>query len=165
MTWTTWKSPTSIRYWTDEGITFNGDGILDSTSGLLSTTNLYGLSTNYDETVNSYGTKGLILTGFNFDIGGAPVAEVAVMIEAQRLARIIDDRVQLWNSRPLGSNVADDSAENVKTYEGTLGDFWGIKTVNVAAADFGVLVDFTPRPDMPSGNKLVLRKVKMRIRY
>jgi len=165
--WSSWKSPTIIQHWTDEGSDFtDGDGILDTTSNFISSQPLYGVSFNYDEVVQTYGTKGLVFTGFGFDTDSAGVAMIEVEIRADRMARIVDERVQLWRgSELIGVDVADESMENLKVYSGAVGAYWGVENLDPGAADFGVLLDFAPRNDMPSSNRLIFRHVKMRILY
>jgi hypothetical protein len=164
--WSSWKSPTNIQHWTDTGSEFtDGDGVLDTTSNFVSSTSLYGVSMNYEEAVNTYGTKGLVFTGFGFDTDSTGIISVEVEIKVDRLARIVDERVQLWRSELIGSNVADTSTENTKTYSGDLGAFWGAENIDPGAAEFGVLLDFAPRSDMPSSNRLVFRSVRMRVFY
>lgn len=136
---------------------------MDSVENLKSVAQLYGAAQNYNDTVNTYGSKGLIYTAFAFDAGA--VTAVEVRIEAQRYARIVDSRVQLYLNGTLGTNVADDSTENIKTYNGQLGAYWGMESVDVSLATFGVLVDFAPRNDMPSSNNLLVRSVRMRVNY
>lgn len=162
MAWTKWKTPRNIELWTDTGIEFtDGDAVLDRPTDISTVGLLYAVSQNYNSTVNTYGSRGLIFSDFGFDAG--TVAAVEVEIVAQRMARIVDSRVQLYAGTALGKNVADRNIENVKTYLGDLGAFWGIESVDASAANFGVLVDFAPRSDMPSSNTLIVRSVKMRV--
>jgi hypothetical protein len=164
--WSKWKTPANIQHWTDAGTDFtDGNGILDKTSNFISSTSLYGISMNYEDEVNTYGTKGLVFTGFGFDTDSTGITKVEVEIVADRVARIVDERVQLWNSELVGSNVADTSTENRKTYTGDLGAYWGVENIDPGAAEFGVLLDFAPRSDMPSSNRLVFRTVRMRVHY
>ena len=164
MTWTNWKTPATIAQDTDEGIDFtDGDSILDQTTDLQSTALLYASAQDYNDKVNTYGSKGLIYTNFSFAAG--VVDRVELRIEAQRYSRIQDDRVQLLALGTSGTDVSDLSTENIKTYSGLLGAYWGMEDIDVADISFGALIDFTPRNDMPSSNNLIVRKVQMRVHY
>jgi hypothetical protein len=164
--WSSWKTPANIAHWTDEGIEFSdGDNQLDSVSNIETILPLYGISVDYNEDVNTYGAKGLIFTGFGFDSASTGISHVEIEIKADRLSRIVDDRVQLWNSVLIGDDVSDDSTENIKVYSGAVGAYWGVENIDPGAVEFGVLLDFAPRSDMPSSNRLVFRSVKMRVNY
>jgi hypothetical protein len=164
MTWSKWKTPATIAQDTDEGIDFtDGDGVLDQTTDLQSIALLYASAQDYNDRVNTYGSKGLIYTNFGFDAG--VVDRVELLVEAQRYSRIQDDRVQLRVLGNGGTDVSDLSTENVKTYSGLLGAYWGMEDVDVAGMSFGALIDFAPRNDMPSSNNLIVRKVQMRVHY
>jgi len=164
MTWSNWKTPATIAQDTDEGIDFtDGDSVLDQTTDLQSTALLYASAQDYNDRVNTYGSKGLIYTNFAFTAGS--VDRVELRIEAQRYARIQDDRVQLLIAGTSGTDVSDLSTENIKTYSGLLGAYWGMEDVDVSGMSFGALVDFAPRNDMPSSNNLIVRKVQMRVHY
>jgi hypothetical protein len=164
--WSSWKTPANIAHWTDEGIEFSdGDNQLDSVSNIETILPLYGISVDYNEDVNTYGAKGLIFTGFGFDSASTGISHVEIEIKADRLSRIVDDRVQLWNSVLIGDDVSDDSTENIKVYYGAVGAYWGVENIDPGAVEFGVLLDFAPRSDMPSSNRLVFRSVKMRVNY
>lgn len=162
MAWTKWKTPRQVKLWTDTGVEFSdGDAILDTPDNLSSVGLLYAVSQNYNSTVNTYGSRGLIFADFGFDSG--TINAVEVEISAQRMSRIVDTRVQLYDNRAIGKNVADTTMDNVKVYSGDLGAFWGIETVDPASNNFGVLVDFAPRSDMPSSNQLIVRSVRIRL--
>jgi hypothetical protein len=164
MTWTNWKTPATIAQDTDEGIDFtDGDSVLDQTTDLQSTALLYASAQDYNDKVNTYGSKGLIYTNFSFAAG--VVDRVELRIEAQRYSRIQDDRVQLLALGTSGTDVSDLSTENIKTYSGLLGAYWGMEDIDVADISFGALIDFAPRNDMPSSNNLIVRSVKMRVHY
>lgn len=164
MTWTNWKNPATIAQDTDEGIDFtDGDSVLDQTTDLQSTALLYASAQDYNDIVNTYGSKGLIYTNFAFSAG--VVDRVELRIEAQRYSRIQDDRVQLLALGAGGTDVSDLSTENIKTYSGLLGAYWGMEGIDVADISFGALIDFAPRNDMPSSNNLIVRKVQMRVHY
>ena len=164
MTWSNWNTPANIAHDTDNGINFtDGDSVLDRTTDLQSTAPLFGSAQDYNDRVNTYGTKGLIYTAFGFPAG--VVDSVQLRIEAQRYARIHDARVQLFTTGAVGTDVSDLSAENDKTYSGLLGAYWGMENIDVSDISFGALIDFAPRNDMPSSNNLIVRRVRMRVHY
>jgi hypothetical protein len=164
MTWSNWKTPATIAQDTDEGIDFtDGDSVLDQTTDLQSTALLYASAQDYNDRVNTYGSKGLIYTNFAFTAG--VVDKVELRIEAQRYARIQDDRVQLVITGASGTDVSNLIIENIKTYSGLVGAYWGMKDFDVSDVSFGALVDFAPRNDMPSSNNLIVRRVQMRVHY
>lgn len=161
MTWTTWRAPQQTNYWTDSGIEFAGfEKPLDRVGSLISLDPLTG-TTCKNEILPS-GSRGLIFTHFGFDVSTALAVEVA--ITADRMARIVDSAVQLWQGSTVGNNVADLDMSREKVYSGSLKDYWRC-SVNPSSDNFGVLLDFAPRLDMPSSNKLILRSVTVRIQY
>jgi hypothetical protein len=165
MEWSKWHRPRSINYWTDSGIEFtDGDSILDPSNTIISQSYLTGIaSSNFNiAEVNQVSSRGLIFSNFGFLEG--PVAELELMIICDRYARIVDERVQLYNQQPLGANVADSNTDNQKVYSGNLSSFWRTAVSSISDTAFGVLLDFAPRPDMPSSNPLIIRSVSIRVR-
>lgn len=134
--------------------------MLDTVRNLITVNNLVGVAAG--QRVNTVGSRALLFTDFGFEAVAALTVEFE--IEAQRLARIADSRIQLYLNSAVGSNVATDSTENFKTYSGTLKDYWRC-SVDVSQPNFGIIVDFAPRADIPSSNPLILRSVRMRIGY
>jgi hypothetical protein len=165
MSWTRWHRPRSINYWTDSGIEFtDGDSVLDPSNTIISQSYLTGIATSGFNLggVNQVSSRGLIFSDFGFT--QVPVEELELMIVCDRYARIVDERVQLYNQQPLGINVADTSSDNQKVYSGAVSSFWRTPILSVGDPAFGVLLDFAPRPDMPSSNPLIIRSVSIRVR-
>lgn len=161
MAWTDWHSPRALALWTDTGIEFSdGTEPLDRTGNLITLEPLIGTTRN--NTVLQSGSRGLIFTDFGFSINSA--RSVAVEILATRLARVVDDRVQLWQGSAVGANVATATTEDLRVYSGAMDDFWRT-AVDPSRADFGLLLDLAPRPDMPSNTRPIVRSVRIRIEY
>jgi hypothetical protein len=158
MAWTEWHGAGRVRYWTDSGVEFtDGDTVLDRTTNLITRDHLRGYTVNNNVVAPS--ARGLVFDQFNFDTTGAK--SLAVEIVAERMARIVDYTVQIVaGNQLLGNNVADQDMSRVKVYEGSLSEYWRTKGL---ASDFGILLDFAPRPDMPSSNPLIIRTVRVRL--
>lgn len=164
MEWSSWRAPRSVGYWTDSGIEFtDGDSVLDRASSIISQQYLTGTVLTDSREVRQLGSRGLIFTDFGFASGA--VAEIELSVVSSKLARIIDQRVQLYLTEAIGNNLAREDSENHQTYSGDLVQVWGVSSVAISDPGFGVLLDFAPRPDMPSSNPLIIHSVSMRVLY
>ena len=157
--WTEWRGAGRVRYWTDTGVEFtDGDGVLDRTTNLITQTHLKGYTVN--TSVVAPGARGLIFDQFGFSVSG--VRGLAVEIVAERLARIVDHAVFVLDAadRTVSQNLADLNMNRVKEYRGDLDSYWHCRSL---PQDFGILLDFAPRPDMPSSNPLIIRTVRVQL--
>jgi hypothetical protein len=159
MTWSKYYSPRKLEYWTDSGIEF--DTAVNNTSVLISQQYLTGVALSTGN-VTLAGTRGLVFT--DFGILESQCSEIELTVRSDRLGRIVDDRVQLWNGSAVGANIAQRSSENLQLFTGTVSDYWKTPAVNPSTVNFGVLIDFAPRADMPSSNPLIVRSIALRIR-
>jgi hypothetical protein len=159
MTWSKYYSPRKLEYWTDSGIEF--DTAATNSAVLISQQYLTGIALS-GGSLTLAGTRGLVFS--DFGIQESQCSEIELTVRSDRLGRIVDDRVQLWNGSAVGANVAQRSSENLQLFTGTVVDYWRSPVVNPNTVNFGVLIDFAPRPDMPSSNPLIVRSIAIRIR-
>lgn len=116
-------------------------------------------------------TGSMVLQGSNALRLNFPVAHVdrvpvglSFRIRSQRLARIEDSVVQLWNGSALwGGNRAQRNTENLSVYGGAA-DTWGVD-LTAWSDSCAVIVDFEPAARMPSANRLIVYEFALRIWY
>jgi hypothetical protein len=91
---------------------------------------------------------------------------IQVRLVTQRLARIQDKVIQLWDGeRTIGENRQNLQAENDQLYGGDF-DRWGLKSdygIPTDSSDFGVVIDLQPHTEIPCSDTVYIRSVTMRL--
>lgn len=109
-------------------------------------------------------SNSLLFTGFGMP-SVIPLG-IEVRLVTQRLARIQDKVIQLWDgTQTIGENKQNLQAENDQTYGGDF-DRWGLKTdyaIPASSPDFGVVIDLQPHTEIPCSDTVYIRSVTMRL--
>ena len=109
-------------------------------------------------------SNSLLFTGFGMP-DAIPLG-IEVRLVTQRLARIQDKVIQLWDgTQTIGENRQNLRAENDQVYGGDF-DRWGLRSdyaIPTASPDFGVVVDLQPHTEYPCSDTVYIRSVTMRL--
>jgi len=162
MAWTQWYSPRQARQLETSEIPVNAQGT-QGISDFVSAVPVRSISTSYGTFVREE-SNSLLFTDFGFDYVAAKGIEMR--LHTQRVARIQDKTIQLWNgSKAISENLADLTAEDLQLYGGAT-NLWGMRIgelPNLSDADFGVVVDLQPHREIPCSDTVYIRSVAMRL--
>lgn len=162
MAWTNWHSAQSITFLETSEIAWagslNGPVALTTVADLVGNPNSYG-------TLQTTGSSALLLTSWGWNITDATVTGVQLRTHIQRLARIQDRVVQLWDGAArVGENRANLTAADVTVY-GSERDAWGVVSQDVNNPAWGFVVDLQPHTVYPSANRAIIYSIEARVAY
>lgn len=159
MPWTRFHKPQAAQQLHEQEVDMQKTG----SSQFSSARSVYSISTSYG-TFERRESNSVAFTGFGFQ-DCVPVG-IEVKLVTQRLARIQDKRVQLWDGEQLiGDNKQNLNAENTQLY-GSDFDRWGLKTdyhIPVSSHSFGVVIDLQPHTEIPCSETVYIHSVSMRL--
>ena len=160
MTWTNWYQPTAFHFAEGDEIPYSSNrGVLTSVDPLVGISRSLGSG---DPTLLYQEPTAVVFKGFGFDLTGLAVNAIELKLHVQRVARIEDKLIAVWNGeKPLG-NAAKEQAADIETYHLDLVDDCGVP-MNLDWDNWGVYVDLQPHQQYPSSNTAVIRSVKVRL--
>jgi hypothetical protein len=145
--------------------------IVNHETGQVSWNSTFPLETQLPLTGVATSSGSMVLQGVNALRLGFPVVQhthtvqgLSFRIQSQRLARIEDSLIQLWNgSQLVGANRAQRVRDNLQLVGGAA-DNWG---VDLTAWDpaWAVVVDFEPAARTPSANRLIVYEFAISFHY
>ena len=163
---TEWFSPTTISQYAESDIHVPWQGIdtdpLDvnavrTTKDLLHISNMLAndlrMKTNY-----------LVVTGFNWWNLPDTISGIEVKIHIDRVGRITDDTIQLYNGAGFSDNKANKDLSHLKTYGGEA-DLWGLTSIepNDLNDTFGLLLRYQSHPNWPHRSTPNMRYIQIRV--
>jgi hypothetical protein len=107
----------------------------------------------------------LLLTGFNWTYLPRRLSGIQARINIQRVGRITDDTIQLYQSIPVSDNKADALLDNEKTY-GSETDLWGtveLTPTDLVNSEFGILLRYQSHPAWPHKATPNMSHVQLRV--
>jgi hypothetical protein len=145
--------------------------VVNHESGQVAWTSSFPLETVAPLTGVATSGGSLIRTGSNALRVSFPVAHLdravaglSFRISSQRLGRVEDSLVQLWNGTSLvGVNHAQWSTLNLQTVGGAT-DRWGVP-LESWDSQWAMVVDFEPAARTPSANRLIVYEFALRFHY
>ena len=162
MAWTKFYSPSAVRQLESDEIRMLAYG----TQGITAFQSVFpvkSISTSFG-TFTREESNSLVFTGFGMP-AVVPLG-IEVRLVTQRLARIQDKVIQLWDgTQTIGENKQNLEAENDQLYGGDF-DRWGLKSdynIPTSSSDFGVVVDLQPHTEIPCSDTVYIRSVSMRL--
>jgi hypothetical protein len=144
MAWTNWLKANTV-------IKFEDDSVVMDPSQLISLTPIHSVALSSGK-MRQYGSEALLFK--NFAVTGTATA-VQASIRVDRLSRIQDKIIQLYNSSLVGRNLADPNSADQQTYS------WSTVSYNLNS-EFGIVVDYQPNSLIPSRERLIIRSVLLR---
>ena len=151
-----WQHPSNIVNHETDQVAWNSSFPLETQLPLT------GVATSTGSMVLQ-GSNALRLT-FPVAHAGRTPTGMSFRINSQRLARIEETVVQLWNGQQLvGTNQAQRSTDNLIVLGGQL-NTWAVD-LNQWSDSWAVVVDFAPRAQQPSSNRLIVYEFALRFWY
>lgn len=151
-----WLLPSSVVNHESGQVAWTGSFPLETVAPLT------GVATSGGSLVRQ-GSNALRLS-FPVALSGTTVGGLSFRISSQRLARIEDSIIQLWNGTSLvGINHAQRSTENLQTVGGAE-DTWAVD-LSQWNSQWAVVVDFEPAARTPSANRLIVYEFALRFHY
>lgn len=157
--WTKWYTPKIAEALASDEIAYQG-GVDLAGIDLVSEAAVSGVAQSQGGLIQQ-GVRSLVFRDFGIDINTV-VSAVELELRVDRLSRIQDREIRLWQGRAVGRNLATALSEDLAVYGGELAQ-WQVDTVTVNTADFGVLVDLQPHALYPSRDMVYVRSVRLRV--
>lgn len=162
--YTRWYSPQIVEELASDEISYSGSILGSVNTEYTSLAPVTSVARSQGGVLQT-GVRSLVFRDFGITESGE-VRAVELFVFVNRLARVQDRTVQLWQSGPLGRNRADLAAEDQWYYGSDITTFWQVKTpLTVNSENFGVLIDLQPHSQYPSRDSVYLREVKIRIDF
>jgi hypothetical protein len=148
-----WLLPSSVVNHESGQVSWTGSFPLETVAPLI------GVATSGGSLVR-VGTNALRVS-FPVALSDRAVSGLSFRISSQRLGRIEDSIIQLWNGTSLvGVNHAQWSTLNLQTVGGVQ-DRWSVPLESWNSA-WAVVVDFEPAARTPSSNRLIVYEFALR---
>ena len=160
MTWTLWKQPRKTQELESDEISFADParGVIVSSKPVSGVSDFYGGLITRESTAIAFKDFGFDLSEEDTVIG------VELFLHATRNGRTQDKTITIFMNKPIGTNLADLTAEDKHTYSGGL-ETWKIAsaTMDYNSENFGVIIDLQPHTEFPCNELVYIRKVQVRL--
>ena len=160
--WTKWYSPKIVEQIASDEILYQGTLPLDGSVPFSTVDAVSGVATSVGGLVQQ-GARSLVFRGFGI-VAQGPVLAVELMLAVDRVSRIQDHKIQLWQAAVVGRNLADPLAEDRWVYGGAL-SLWRVDSLVVDNENFGVLIDLSAHKEYPSRDTINIKEVKIRVDF
>lgn len=160
--WTKWYSPRVVDILQSDEIGWQGRILADISTNYVSLEPVSSVAKSQGG-VTQVGSQSLVFRDFGIVEQGVPES-VEIELRVDRLARIQDRTIQLWQSGAVGRNRARLDSEDTVIYSGDLA-WWRVDTLNCQDTNFGVLVDLQPHSQYPSRDTVYVRSLKIRLNF
>jgi len=163
---TEWFSPTTISQYAESDVHIPWQGIdsdplnvnsVRTTKDLLHISNMIAndlrMKTHY-----------LVVNGFAWEDLPDTISGIEVRIHIDRVGRITDETIQLYNGQGFSDNKANRDLAHLKTYGGE-NDLWGLTSIDPADlnSEFGLLLRYQSHPDWPHCTTPNMRYIQIRV--
>jgi hypothetical protein len=160
--WTKWYTPKIVEQLASDEIVYQGSVSSNGFVDLSTVDAVSGVATSQGG-LRQQGARSLVFRDFSIPNQGV-VQGIELSLRVDRLSRIQDHTVKLWQSAAVGRNLADPLAEDQWVYGGAL-SLWRVDSVTVASENFGVLVDLSAHQQYPSRDTINIKEVKIRVDF